>query len=202
MRTLVAAFPQPTSKGGGTSSIEVKMFISHSQALRRSISRQPSASTSGSPSQGPGIVGCSLLATSPCSSSAPRTMRPTTWRTAPPCLWASCTGGSRSSGPSPSMFPTSSSLTNSSSSTSTSSSPPSIRSCSSFGSRCILTLLGLLLCSSSSLHCSSTYRAVRRTVLPDRVWEAILVRKKELSKVKKKKKISSDQAGLDGCPPG
>ena len=32
---------------------------------------------------------------------------------------------------------------------------------------------------------------------------AHLVRKKELSKVKKKKKkISSDQAGLDGCPPG
>ena len=31
---------------------------------------------------------------------------------------------------------------------------------------------------------------------------AHLVMKKELSKMKKKKKISSDQAGLDGCPPG
>ena len=31
---------------------------------------------------------------------------------------------------------------------------------------------------------------------------AHLVMKKELSKMKKKKKTSSDQAGLDGCPPG
>ena len=31
---------------------------------------------------------------------------------------------------------------------------------------------------------------------------AHLVKKKELSKMKKKKKTSSDQAGLDGCPPG
>ena len=31
---------------------------------------------------------------------------------------------------------------------------------------------------------------------------AHLVKKKELSKMKKKMKTSSDQAGLDGCPPG